>query len=81
MVLLDWTIILFHFRTKASESRNACDPHQLAWRMVAKDLSSPSKCNVKIYNVGWMIAKKTFSNHPDSEIDGHEWSFTTIQLI
>ena len=46
----------------ASFPFSMCDPHQfqhrLACRMVMKDLSSPSKCHVNIYNIWFDGGKK-----------------------
>ena len=44
--------------------------------MVAKDLSTPSKCNVSIYNVRLDGDKRPFLT---IQMDGQERSFTTIR--
>ena len=61
-------------------SWNACDPHQLAPRMVVKDISSLSIDDVIFTIYDWIVAK-TFSDHPDFEMDGHKGSFATIQWV
>ena len=53
------------------ESWNACDPHQLARRMVAKDLSSPSQHDVNIYTTRFDGSKK-----PSVTIQTPRWMVT-----
>ena len=49
--------------------------------MVEKDVSSPSKRDADIYNIWLDVTKKTFSDHPESKMDGHQKCFATMQQV